>query len=85
MEDVAEAMALAENSNAVTETRPSQRENIPAAPSNYAWPRYEATESSEDRGASHRLKNLRHERTEHREKYRAWELEKVSRISSPRL
>jgi hypothetical protein len=75
MEDVAQAMTEAENSS-TAEIRSTHRDSVPAPPSNYAWPQYQATNS--DRGeTSHQFNHLRRERTEHREKYRSWESDKV--------
>lgn len=65
MEEVAEAM------KEISYSQPHAIEpHVSQAPSNYAWPVYEAEHQQ--------IHNLRQENTEYRENFRAWESEKVS-------
>lgn len=64
MEDIAKAM----KENPYTQT-PAAEPHESYAPSNYAWPVYEAEPP--------RIQHLRREHTEYRDNYQAWEIEKV--------
>lgn len=65
MEDIAQAM----KDNPHTQT-PSAKPNLLSAPSNYAWPQHNSDHRSSQK--------LRREKTEHREKYKTWNVEKVN-------
>lgn len=80
MEDVARAMTQAENSS--IEIRSPHRDSSPAPPCNYAWPQYQAKDTEDTESILRQMNNLRHEGTEYREKYRAWEFDKVLSVVS---